>query len=516
MNENKIHLYTRIDMNAYLTFFFWIILIFSGFTFSLPVSSQTLNAMGCDFENVDTSKTVKALFPGQRGSLPARFSLRNYAPMPGHQGSVGSCAAWASAYAGLTIMNGVEAKGKQRAFSPWHLYNRVQTSLNRQPCQNGSTISSALNMLKSNGCLHFDDYSADCGTEPAVQDYPFDLYDYQALSISVTDFKKALASEQPIIAAFKAYNNTGWEIKENIMDGVWNGKHTGESVGGHAMCIIGYDDQKNGGAFEVINSWGTQWGQGGFFWIRYQDITANIKNAFSLIPHPEQETTLASNVYAQQLEIHNDCYDPIYVAIGMEQEGEWVSKGWYPVLSNDLYTIDVSSRTSNEIQWTAANHDMSIQWENAEASIKLCTDMNQSFEFTTQDCPNPIGFNSAQPKPQQSKYILHLGCPTLQGRNAEVIHLADHNEVMEDPRSKVEANQFWKSEYALYDLLSQHLIPAYMNDEGENVYSVWITDGTQAPEKKDLTPEEMEMDHRFKFISEQTAQQWLQWKKEKK
>jgi hypothetical protein len=87
---------------------------------------------------------------------------------------------------------------------------------------------------------------------------------------------------------------------------------------------------------------------------------------------------------------------------------------------------------------------------------------------------------------------------------------------MEDPRSKVEANQFWKSEYALYDLLSQHLIPAYMNDEGENVYSVWITDGTQAPEKKDLTPEEMEMDHRFKFISEQTAQQWLQWKKEKK
>jgi hypothetical protein len=44
-----------------------------------------------------------------------------------------------------------------------------------------------------------------------------------------------------------------------------------EGYGGHAMCVVGYDDQKYGGAFEVQNSWGNDWGNGGFFWVRYVD-----------------------------------------------------------------------------------------------------------------------------------------------------------------------------------------------------------------------------------------------------
>jgi C1A family cysteine protease len=36
---------------------------------------------------------------------------------------------------------------------------------------------------------------------------------------------------------------------------------------GHAMVLVGYDDQR--GAFKVINSWGTRWGEGGFGWIAY-------------------------------------------------------------------------------------------------------------------------------------------------------------------------------------------------------------------------------------------------------
>ena len=32
----------------------------------------------------------------------------------------------------------------------------------------------------------------------------------------------------------------------------------------HAMTIIGYDDNKYGGAFEVMNSWGEAFGNKGF------------------------------------------------------------------------------------------------------------------------------------------------------------------------------------------------------------------------------------------------------------
>jgi len=36
--------------------------------------------------------------------LPKAFSLKQYAPYPGDQGSYGTCTAWATAYAGRTIM----------------------------------------------------------------------------------------------------------------------------------------------------------------------------------------------------------------------------------------------------------------------------------------------------------------------------------------------------------------------------------------------------------------------------
>ena len=43
------------------------------------------------------------------------------------------------------------------------------------------------------------------------------------------------------------------------------------------MCIVGYDDYKYGGAFEVMNSYSTEFGDNGFVWVSYSDFlkTAN-------------------------------------------------------------------------------------------------------------------------------------------------------------------------------------------------------------------------------------------------
>jgi C1A family cysteine protease len=30
---------------------------------------------------------------------------------------------------------------------------------------------------------------------------------------------------------------------------------------GHAVTLVGYDDEKYGGAFEIMNSWGLNWGK---------------------------------------------------------------------------------------------------------------------------------------------------------------------------------------------------------------------------------------------------------------
>ena len=43
-------------------------------------------------------------------------------------------------------------------------------------------------------------------------------------------------------------------------------------LGGHAVCIVGYDDTKQW--FILRNSWGSQWGDGGYFYLPYEYITS--------------------------------------------------------------------------------------------------------------------------------------------------------------------------------------------------------------------------------------------------
>ena len=54
--------------------------------------------------------------------------------------------------------------------------------------------------------------------------------------------------------------------------------------GGHAMCVIGYDDDLQGGAFQIMNSWGQEWGDRGFCWIRYDDFEHFVKEAYGVAP----------------------------------------------------------------------------------------------------------------------------------------------------------------------------------------------------------------------------------------
>lgn len=49
---------------------------------------------------------------------------------------------------------------------------------------------------------------------------------------------------------------------------------TGSEIGGHEMHIVGCDDGKEVlgevGAFEILNSWGSSWGDSGFAWMPYR------------------------------------------------------------------------------------------------------------------------------------------------------------------------------------------------------------------------------------------------------
>jgi hypothetical protein len=64
-------------------------------------------------------------------------------------------------------------------------------------------------------------------------------------------------------------------------------KHvSGDNVGGHAVSLVGFDDTKR--AWLIRNSWGPEWGENGFAWISYDDISGIGANTWSFdVPTPQ-------------------------------------------------------------------------------------------------------------------------------------------------------------------------------------------------------------------------------------
>ena len=69
------------------------------------------------------------------------------------------------------------------------------------------------------------------------------------------------------------------------------------------MCVVGYDDDINGGSFLIMNSWGSTWGSGGFTWVKYSDYAQFVRYAIEMyvkksIPVEQKKRyNLAGNMY---------------------------------------------------------------------------------------------------------------------------------------------------------------------------------------------------------------------------
>ena len=86
----------------------------------------------------------------------------------------------------------------------------------------------------------------------------------------------------PIISAMKIYEDFyTFDPKKEIYE--WNGK--GEQVGGHAVEITGWGVENGIPYWEIENTWGEEWGIGGFFKMVRGKNNCDIEdNAFDITP----------------------------------------------------------------------------------------------------------------------------------------------------------------------------------------------------------------------------------------
>jgi C1A family cysteine protease len=233
-------------------------------------------------------------------------SLLRFFPPIRNQGSLGSCASFASTYYQFSYMTAFQRNldirdtaDNTNKYSPKWTYNMVNGGKNE-----GSNFYDNYSILEKHGAATW-------------ADFPYDS-NFTAWCLDPTAWRSALGVRTRVTQyVYDASTDLGLEqIKELLTDGYivvfgtfissWNWRliqddpataddntAVGKSVcywmsgtsGGHAMNIVGYNDaiwtdvNANGlidagekGAFRIANSWGTGWYDGGFTWLAYDAL----------------------------------------------------------------------------------------------------------------------------------------------------------------------------------------------------------------------------------------------------
>ncbi len=295
-------------------------------------------------------------------NLPDSVSWRQFAPYPGNQGNYSTCVGWSSGYCAMTTLHAKQFNLKNRnvitamAMCPYTVYNGIKNKYDSR-CQEGTMLSDAGNFLTLSGTKRFHLNESSCGTT-SEDDKKISLYkaaDFTGLwewglyldettsspTEKVEKTKSALADGHIVVIGM----GISTSFMENINSkGVWEkSKDELENmvVGGHAMCVLGYDDNRYGGTFEVQNSWGQDWGDGGYVYLSYEDFGEYVMQAIALEAEELDQATLSkkgclhgncSDTYSKFRFENGDVYE------GMAKNGKANGNGIYQWADGDVYT----------------------------------------------------------------------------------------------------------------------------------------------------------------------------------
>lgn len=203
-------------------------------------------------------------------SLPNKFDNRNvngknFTTPVKNQGGCGSCVAFATAAVLETCYKRSHNNPSlDLNLSEAHLFFCYAKDEGRH-CGNGWWPQNALENVKKNG-LTTDDYFP-----YQAQDQACNLKNgWKSSILNIGGYKKVSGRSQMKQWLVKKGSLTGCFIVYadffNYRSGVY--RHvSGEAKGGHCVEIVGYDDTQ--GCWICKNSWGTNWGDNGFFKIAY-------------------------------------------------------------------------------------------------------------------------------------------------------------------------------------------------------------------------------------------------------
>jgi C1A family cysteine protease len=199
------------------------------------------------------------------------------------QGNEGSVVGFAMGYA--IEFQVTKALSQTVRLSPREIYNLARTAEHSLTTDSGAIISDAVNVVKAQGAVADAVWPYKAG-EYAAQPPPafaaatrYKVGRAAKVANTPDAIKTALAGVGPIVIGITVYQS--FEAADVAKTGMVPLPKAGETLlGGHAVCIVGFDDTKK--QFKFINSWGNAWGDHGYGYLPYGYIANNSSDAWSL------------------------------------------------------------------------------------------------------------------------------------------------------------------------------------------------------------------------------------------
>jgi C1A family cysteine protease len=227
--------------------------------------------------NFDSTETNNTYIP-TAAPLRDQVDLRNWASPVDDQSKLGSCTANAVVNA-YELLDNQYYRGKGVDLSRLFVYYNTRLLEGTVNSDSGGFIHEALKALEDYGVCTEEMWPYDIEkfvVKPTDQCYKNaekrKIKTYQKID-SIPDLLDALNNNRPVPVGLTIYDNfNDLDFRNSIVSKPLDA--TAESVGGHALCIVGYDLTRQ--LLLAKNSFGIDWGDKGYCWIPFDYARENM------------------------------------------------------------------------------------------------------------------------------------------------------------------------------------------------------------------------------------------------
>lgn len=214
------------------------------------------------------------IYKNIRSRVPDKVDLRQWCTLIEDQGDLGSCTGQAIAGA-IEYLN--KKEGKVNDISRLFIYYYERELIGTVGTDSGAYIRDGIKVVSKNGA-------------PLERHWPYNIrrFTSRPSNQAITDASKrkvtlyervtdlagcinAIGNGYPVTVGFYVYSSFMSSVVQNTGVMPYPNVARERFLGGHAVLLVGYDNATQ--RFIARNSWGTAWGDKGYFYMPYQVIS---------------------------------------------------------------------------------------------------------------------------------------------------------------------------------------------------------------------------------------------------